>query len=651
MSNKFLGLDSVNVLKEYIDGQINTSRNSTRVATVQAYAYVTDADAGVNGPSSPSVPPVPPETFVPNSEYGSIDDNGKIHYPNGWNSLNNVLISLRGIDENAYQENIESALREGSIYMTAGVLEGGYYFNKWSTPVKISGQNGVGIQFKYTYNEGANPNVNLEELSDHPNGVNSNNRVEYVWTKYGDDVWEGPFIWAMYSTDASDVHWRYLVTSEEDEFGNPVIPNKPSINSLWTNTIPTTNISSTHPYMWMSWQRTPAGQNVDNDNWSDPILFGHYGQDGNVPDYTFTLYAVGSVTEAPIKPEFQESENTTDFKLRVGDVWKTIPEETGDVWYQCTIEVNGLNSYITNIGEVKRYSAVDGTALPGQFTKYLYKWSDTQESPDFVVEENEWKPTDWNERPDIDVIDNPEASLWMISAVINGYDTDTATPIIENDWSNPVKISGPRGPISYDYRIETRYNIGTSEKPKALPTEEEWNKYVPAVTTKYPYIWAINYLMCYTMGYDENNKIVAIDNGTLVDSYNYFRLSGIDGEDGNRKNSLKYSNTQDTIEVESFSEHNLYISNSDENVTYEIRLDPLSFINGYTGKFANIGNGTMTINAYKDTNNNYLYKFIGSGTEATSITLNPQESIELVCYNNGSNKELLVIGKSLDTQE
>jgi hypothetical protein len=40
-------------------------------------------------------------------------------------------------------------------------------------------------------------------------------------------------------------------------------------------------------------------------------------------------------------------------------------------------------------------------------------------------------------------------------------------------------------------------------------------------------------------------------------------------------------------------------------------------------------------------------KFVGTCTTATSITLAPQESVELVCYNNEDKKELLVIGKSL----
>ena len=54
----------------------------------------------------------------------------------------------------------------------------------------------------------------------------------------------------------------------------------------------------------------------------------------------------------------------------------------------------------------------------------------------------------------------------------------------------------------------------------------------------------------------------------------------------------------------------------------------------------------MTINAGS-------FVFVGSGTTASEIVLAPQESIELICYNNETDdrKELIVIGKSLLSEE
>ena len=39
MANKFLGLDSINVLKQYIDESIVNINNRSRILTIQAYSY------------------------------------------------------------------------------------------------------------------------------------------------------------------------------------------------------------------------------------------------------------------------------------------------------------------------------------------------------------------------------------------------------------------------------------------------------------------------------------------------------------------------------------------------------------------------------------------------------------------------------------
>ena len=67
----------------------------------------------------------------------------------------------------------------------------------------------------------------------------------------------------------------------------------------------------------------------------------------------------------------------------------------------------------------------------------------------------------------------------------------------------------------------------------------------------------------------------------------------------------------------------------------------LEVIDGYTGKFANIGNGLVRLVSGDQ------MPFVGSDTTATTLELNSQESVEIVCYNSGKNKQLLVIGKAL----
>ena len=866
MANKFLGLDSINVLKQYIDERILELNKRSRLMTIQAYTY---REAGIT-----------PET--PADGVGGFDINGlTIVYPNGWYSLKTLLSKF---------ESLEDALANGSIWMSAGVYEGSdnklgpdikiEYVQQeednqetivkltdkitWSTPVKINGQNGVSTRMKYTYSDKVLTEDEIKELSDYPQGVSAENRIEYIWSQSGEDAWQGPKVWATFAENADNVKWRYKVTKELET------PSKPSVgDSTWTKNLINQDLSKEYPYMWMSFQIIPAGQEETNEGWSDPVLFGHWGMDGDVPDYTKTIYRKGNsngeISDVdgiikPNKPKFIEDTVIDDYMVdgwselpggndiiiydepltfngidtyditdvdvldtqialdSVNNIWystvkkhfigttspkvydiqdyldgsghngweintdtsksdwtgyniiystsygfiradertlytnSTVPDEyqyesginnyyrslstnkiyTWDknnryvivefkdnlsskysynfklddnlisdlyeynpnvkrdftnikdnktyvwyemelinkddiptdvedkpvIWWQCTIKVNGRTNKVMkaeDIGSVKRYNAIDGTSKPGQFTLNLYAWSETQLQPEMSEDlVGGWRPSNYNYLPDRPLeLTTPEASLWMITANVEKLDED-GIPVVNGSWSEPVKITGPRGPIAYDYRIETRYNIGTSAKPRATPKEEEWSKTVPNITTQYPYVWANNHLVCYKMKYGDDldmetgeYNVVPADEGTVIETYNYYRLSGIDGEDGNRKNSIIYTDEEDekkSIDVSSFSSNNMYISNSETDVAYTIRLDALTFINGYTGKFANIGKGKVTINAGN-------YKFLASCAETKSIELLPQESIELVCYNKitdtGEDKVLLVIGKDI----
>lgn len=912
MSNKFLGINSINVLKDYIDKQISLNDEKTSIVTIHAYKYAKDGD----------IPATP--------KSGSFDQNGSnMIYPEGWSSLQSVVDELGGkevISDEINYEKLEKALQEGSIWLSVGVAIGSNVLasDTWSTPIKISGQNGVSVKFAYSYDK----NATEDQWTEIPSGVNQENRIEYVWTKYADESWSGPTIWSMYSVDASMIIWKYCL-SKDIENDSPVNPTP------WYKDIPLTSISPEYPYMWMSYKVIPSPTKEDiegekeylNDDttygWSQPVLFGHYGKDapvigtkldeedgvnywtttlydktdwlldengeklrvtgrdGNAPNYTTTLYkysegylkpsqpSLGHYNEETGKYEYVDlksfrennpdwldvptldvpepiidvkdivevsnfetlTNNLIDGKIiklssdieiptpiiltkgnvtidlnghnitagvfmesngevlegdsdsyvfwvkgghltiqgngvvkasdakysmavwsnggdvtikggrfenggqscdliygsarkvmleneeqRIGgtitiydgefyatekgdepgtgnnrsalntknadmDICKivvyggyfhefdpsnnlSLPGSQGNflaegltvvnnngvfevlnninvkLWWQCTVQIDGINSEVMTIGNVERYTALDGVAKPGQFTQFKYKWFETQNIPDdYILNIDEWFNS-----PDEDtsgLVNQAESSLWMISNIVKGI--NSSGDYIMGEWSKPIKLTGPRGPISYDYRIETRYNIGTENLPKSLPTEEEWSKDAPTTTTKYPYVWAATYLVVYKMKYDKDNTIVTADNGTLLESYEPFRLSGINGEDGNKKNSIKYTNSEiaETIKVTSFSENNLYISNSNTDVTYEIELDKLSFINGYTGKFANIGSGKILIKTGEG------LIFSGSNIYAHSIELEPQETVELVCYNNDNSKELLVIGKVL----
>lgn len=615
MSNKFLGLDTINVLKKYIDEQILLNENNSRIVNLHAYKYVLDEDGQ-------------PETPV----HGSYDpEGGELRYPTNWASLKTVLSAFE--DTAA----IEDALSKGSIWMSVGISKGNSTFEDWSNPIKINGQNGVSVRFTYSFD----PDATVDMRTDYPTGVDVNNRIEYVWSKYGEGEWIGPTIWSMYVEDASDVIWRYRVTNSTD------IPPRPvnDIDPDWTNSI-STSISDEKPYMWMTYKRIPAGkENPDGGVWSEPILFGHYGKnglDGNVPDYSITLYAMSDSVENA--PSF-ECENNADYDSVIennSDIWFDLPtspdEAETTIWWYVVININGVDRTIKNFSTVKRYTALDGEQLTSTFTKNLYYWSSTQTLPNNLTDD------DWSDTPLYNAADH-DGSLWMKSGLCK-LNTRTGEVEVASPWSEPVKISGPRGPIAYDYRPESVYGAGSeTEAPTTWKTMAEIR-----LTDDKPYIWEKRYLSLYRMKYadtanaDGTYDVVEDSFVKTIGTPIVFRLSGLNGKtgaNGNRLNSIDYATTNNDTVISNFDEVNYFIANSTEDVHYTLAGNKFGdFVSGYTGKFVNIGTGNMIITAVDAT-------IVGSATTTQEIIVEPQETIELIGYNNDNNCQFILIGKPI----
>lgn len=636
MSNKFLGLDSINVLKDYIDNQILINENRTRFVTIHAYKYVEDG----------TVPEAPIN--------GGFDSEGvNIIYPIGWFSLQTVLTN---IGDNAA---IEAALANGSIWLSVGVVEGNAD-TSWSAPMKISGQNGVSVRFAYSYD----PSAEEANRTSNPSGVNQTNRVEYVWTKYGDDAWVGPTIWAMYASDASDVLYRYRVTATADNPGAPVS----DVDSNWT-TSAAASITSDAPFMWMTWKRVPAGSIASEIMWSEPILFGHYGMDGkdgkdgldgNIPDYTITLYAMSDSIETT--PEFIcETGNLLEDVVEANkDVWFDLPvhEDATEstIWWNVVMNINGgtrenpeLKDTVKNFSNVRRYSALDGEVSTSVYTKYLFYWSSNQTiAEDLAFEE-------WVEVPEYKA-DEQDGSLWMI---VNTCKVNTKTGEVETlgDWSTPVKLTGPRGPIAYDYRQESLFGAGTADK---APTT--WKRMSEVKTsTTYPYIWEKRYLALYKMKYadtanaDGSYDVIEDKFLKTIGDADVFRLSGLDGKigadgkdgaNGNRLNTIHYAIMDEHVSISNFDDTNYFISNASEDTHYTLNGNKFGdFVSGYTGKFANVGTGNMIIEAIDA-------DIVGGSISASEVIVKPQESIDLVTYlntdrNNNIRCEFILLGKAL----
>lgn len=629
-TNKFLGINSINVLKQYIDEQILLNENSTRLITLQVYKYI-DNNELIEAPNGGSFDPV----------------GGQIIYPNGdWKSLKAVINSLGQNAETGeidYEE-VANKLKVGSIYMSAGITNHGTTFgDSWSNPIKISGENGINVQFEYSHNS------NGVGRNKYPKGVDSINNKEYVWIKYGDEDWQGPFLWACFAQNGTDMLYRYCVTATNES------PARPSsdIDSNWM-TSAATSITANKPYMWMSSKKVPAGMNSNEEQWSEPILFGHYGMDGkdgkdgmdgNIPSYSITLYRKTNINED--KPDFNIADSDTiDVVLGNNPEWKNIPDTIDDesmLWY-VVVNVNGgdkenpeIINTVASVSEVMRFSAIDGELKSYPKVKYRYYWSSSQTLPDNI--------TEWSDVPMYNSNDI-EGSLWMSTAefVVN---TITNAEEQTKDWSEPVKLSGPRGPIAYDYRTESLFGAGTADK---APTT--WKRISEVKTTdSAPYIWEKRYLALYKMKYADTANV----DGTFdvvedkflkeIGDPDVFRLSGLnglvgkDGANGNRLNTIDYTTVNKNLGISNFDEINYFISNSSSDTHYVLNGNKFGdFVSGYTGKFVNIGTGNMiitTVNA----------QIVGSNAAVTEIIVKPQESIDLIGYNNDKKCEFILIGK------
>ena len=638
MANKFLGLDSINVLKDYIDKQILQNEESTRLITVHAYRYAT------NG----TIPTTP--------EGGRFDPEGAgVQYPEGWAALKTVL---NNIGDNTA---IEAALANGSIWMSVGVAEGNDPMtDTWSTPMKVSGQNGVSVRFAYSYNE----NATIDERTNNPSGTSEANPVEYVWTKFGEDDWSGPTVWARYVTDASDVFYRYCTTATSDR------PNAPidDVDPNWTNSA-AASITQAKPFMWMSSKRVTSEQTSNLVPWGEPILFGHYGKDGrdgldgNIPDYAVTLYAMSADVESV--PEFicENGALLSDIRETNKDVWFDLPtsEDATEttIWWYVVLNINGgtrenpeLKDTVKNFSEPRRYSAIDGNVQTSVFTKYLFYWSANQTIPEDLSEDA------WVEVPEYKA-DEQDGSLWMKVGVAK-LDTTTGEVVMVNTdkpWSDPVKITGPRGPIAYDYRSESLFGAGTEN---VAPTT--WKKISEIkLSDATPYVWEKRYLSLYKMKYadtanaDGTYDVVEDKFIKQIGDPDVFRLSGLngvvgangqdgkDGANGNRLNTIDYTTSDKNLGVSNFDEINYFISNSSSDTHYTLNGNKFGeFVSGYTGKFTNIGTGKMIITTVDA-------KIVGSNAAVNEIVLNPQESIDLISYLNNGTCEFILIGKAIET--
>lgn len=652
---KFLGLDSIDVLLQYINTKVSEQTDS-KVCTIQVFKYVQNGEL----PGTPSV----------NIYYDFAHKS--LSFPtdnNGWGTLNTVLANLT--DEELINGSIYTSVRLQIDQLGADHSAE----TNWSRPTRISGVNGTGgAEFKFSYTIDGDYSSDVLEILDE----DGKREIYYKYRASSDSEWSDPMIWAVYTTNGTNgnhgrqVLYRYCATAK-DENGEMIVPVAPtsSNDSNWSNTLLNITLSEENPYLWMSTATVIAGETIEESEangvfagWSDPVLFSKLGLDGNVPDYNVTLYAKGAEEDGLIQPdmpivgEFDEETGeyieffTLDVVKETNPEWVDVPADETQYWWMCTLKVRGFDNKVLEVGSLKRYNGVDGEAQPGEWTEMCFMWSETQQRPALEIIEGAIYPTEWdpqypNQQPSVG------ANLWMTVGKFKGMNED-GTPKLIVPWSDPVCISGPVCPVSIDSRFEIRYTNGNASavNPQGIWVDDPANV---RTTNTYPYIWGKQYLVYYQVNYEygvdeEGNFTISETTANVVpdgvtQEYAPYRISGLNGNNGNTKNNIEYKTDATAEVINNFIDTNMYIYNGSEAITYEIDYNQIDFESGYTCKFANVGTSTVTIIA-KDP-----YCFIGSGKTSTdkiqSITISSQESIELVCYKTESEKSFIVIGKEI----
>lgn len=643
--NKFLGLDSIDVLMQYINTKVSEHADA-KICTLQVYKYV------LNG----ETPDYPSNNIYYNYEakYISFPVNNT-----GWNTLNNVLSNLS-----------EDSLEYGSIYTSIRLqideTSADYKpETQWSKPIKISGINGRnGAEFRYSYDQNADP----EKSSKLPIIATEENPIVWFWAKSENGNWSGPEKWNVFTrngvdgTNGRQILYRYCGTSRNnvtDGIPNPPAPPKGGNDPKWSNTLLNINLSEETPYLWMSTAIVVAGETIEESEangtftgWSDPILFSKLGLDGNVPDYTVTIYAKGAEEDGLIQPDAPEFEEGQTIDYYKNESWLDVPSDETGYWWQRTLKLSGIDNTVLEAGALKRYNGVNGESQPGEWSEMCFMWSETQQKPALEIIEGATYPAGWdsqypNAQPSVG------ANLWMTVGTFKGMN-ENGTPKLITPWSDPVCISGPICPVSLDSRFEIRYTNGnaTTINPQGTWVDDPSNV---NVTNTYPYIWGKQYLVYYKVNYEyetdqEGNFNITETSANVVpdgvtQEYAPYRISGLNGNNGNTKNKIMYNVAEMDVEINSFTNENMYVYNGVSGITYTLNYNQIDFETGFTGKFSNIGKGIVTIKAVEP------YAFVGSGKtnsdDIRTITINSQETVELICYKAESEKSFIVIGKEI----
>ena len=492
------------------------------------------------------------------------------HIPDGWTD------SPSGISEEMQCEWVCTRKKDDNGDWSS--WDGPVIWAKWG----VNGTDGDGVEYIYKVNNGElldNPTPSdtstdeyqskgefegkeyiPEGWTDEPTGVSLEATHEWVCVrKQKSGVWQGfsnPALWARFGEQGNNgisIRTMYAKTAGSDE---PPVFVQDNINpgSIWGLIIPFYEspeaVWSITAYVTYD-NKLAEVETVDEEGnpitvygWQGPVLVsGTSGKDGTPVNYKTYVYKLSDIK--PDKPTSNDPKNP-------GDGWVDYPNTTGQ-WWQCIGTVNGVTELVTEWSEVLPVNGQDGTAQDGKRVEFRFAVNSSQtEAP--AINKSIRQPSGWTTQPPTK---EENQFMWMTVATINPDDT------LAVNWSDPVCISGERGPQGFDgpagppgpmgpngisgipgKDIEARYCLGTEDTYIATynsnvanindPTSYGWLKTIPSVTEEYPYIWCIQTSFVYERAGEDSESYVRNLEYPWSEP---FRLTGVNGLPGERGKS------------------------------------------------------------------------------------------------------------------
>ena len=409
----------------------------------------------------------------------------------------------------------------GIIWMSTGIFKDdtGTLLGSWSTPVRISGEDGVpgtdGLTLEFIYKRTPtsleapaldvtnSPNTNgyvPSGWTNNPQGIDVNNQCEWVSTRKKElggawQNWNTPTIWSKWGVNGQDgagIEYIYLRNNGES-VNNPTPSNTSTdryqekgdyedieyIPEGWTDN--PQGVTSTLRYEWVSQRKYRNGV------WgafSNPVVWSKWGEDGFAGLSVRTMYAKYSLGNTP---------PVVTTNINPGSIWGfTFPNydnKTEAVWM--------IQAYVTYDNKLATVEdgvpeaalgwqgpwIVTGTSgengNPVNWKTYVYKKSTTKPTskPPVNVLFNDSSITNagWMDYP------NDTGQWWQCIGTVDG------TTKMITEWSEILPVNGQDGTAQDGKKVEMRFNKNTSQITapainRAVRQPEGWTINPPQLT-------------------------------------------------------------------------------------------------------------------------------------------------------------------------